>query len=62
MREDVVCIKRKSKDRSALGWRDATIQRCWQERVSHGRILRQEGGGQPTETIEHENRAIELIF
>lgn len=37
---------------------DATIRRCWQEWVNHGRTQRQEGSGRPRETTEREDRSI----
>ncbi|KFM59159.1 hypothetical protein X975_17642, partial [Stegodyphus mimosarum] len=37
---------------------DATIRRCWQECVNHGRTQHQEGSGRPRETTEREDQAI----
>lgn len=41
-----------------LGRSDATIRRCWQEWVNHGRTERQEGSGRPRATTEREDRVI----
>lgn len=37
---------------------DATIRRCWQEWVNHGRTQRREGSGRPRATTEREDRSL----
>ncbi|GFV89170.1 uncharacterized protein TNCV_4913691 [Trichonephila clavipes] len=43
-----------SANRNHLGWSDAIIRRCWEERMDSGKFQRYDGSGRPKATAHRE--------